>query len=255
MADAKLAKIDTGEEILISVNGIRAILFDLDGTLRHNDPSSTETFFDYAIKLGATDSAVRRKSATRWTHYYWAQSPEMLADLEHFQSVSAEFWTFYTERTLIKFGCTPLQAKALAPEVHRCMAEEYKPRDIVREDVIPALETLKSAGFSLGVVSNRDEPFEDYLASLNLYSHFNLTLAAGEINAWKPEPEIFLYAVQQFNLAPGQALYVGDNYYADILGAREAGLQPVLLDSDQVFPNPGCPVIHKISDLLQLLEK
>jgi HAD superfamily hydrolase (TIGR01549 family) len=240
---------------LISVNGVRAILFDLDGTLRHNDPSSTETFFDYAVMLGATDSAERRKSATRWTHYYWAQSPEMLADLEHFQSVSPELWTFYSQRVLVKFGCTPAQAKALAPEVHRCMAEEYKPLDIVREDVIPALETLKAAGFGLGVVSNRDEPFEDYLATLNLHKHFDLALAAGEINAWKPEPEIFLYAVQQLQLTPGQALYVGDNYYADILGARGAGLQPVLLDSDQVFPNPGCPVIRKISDLLTLLEK
>jgi len=179
----------------------------------------------------------------------------MLADLEHFQSVSPEFWTFYTERTLVKFGCAPAQAKALAPEVHRCMAEDYKPVDIVREDVIPTLETLKAGGFGLGVVSNRDESFEDYLATLNLHKHFDLTLAAGEINAWKPEPEIFQYAVQQFDLDPGQALYVGDNYYADILGAKKAGLQPVLLDSDQVFPNPGCPVINKISDLLTLLEK
>lgn len=233
--------------------GIRAVLFDLDGTLRHNDPSSTETFLDYAVQLGAIDSPTQRRHATRWTHYYWAQSAEMLADLEHFQSLSHEFWTFYSERTLIEFGCTPVQAKALAPVVHRYMSEDYKPRDIVRDDVIPTIQALRSAGFMLGIVSNREESFEEYLAMLDMHKYFNLALAAGEINAWKPEPQIFEYALRQLNISANQAIYVGDNYYADIVGSREAGLQPVLLDPEQVFPSPGCPVINQISDLLNLL--
>lgn len=240
---------------MISVDGVRAIIFDLDGTLRHNDPSSTEAFFDYAVQLGATDSAGRRKSATRWTHYYWAQSPEMLADLDHFQTLSPEFWVYYSERALIQFGCAPAQAKFLAPTVHQRMVEEYKPRDLVLEGVPQVLGALKSAGFRLGVVSNRDDPFDEYLVMLNLHEHFDLTLAAGEINAWKPEPEIFEYALQQLNVSAEQAIYVGDNYFADIVGAREAGLRPVLFDPDQVFPSPGCPVIKQFSELLTLLEK
>jgi putative hydrolase of the HAD superfamily len=240
---------------LISGNGIQAILFDLDGTLRHNDPSSTESFFNYAVQLGAQDSPAKRNYATRWTHYYWAQSPEMLADLKYFQTLSPEFWIFYSERALIKFGCTPDQAKTLAPAVHRHMSVDYKPLDIVREDVLPALQTLKNAGFTLGVVSNREESFYEYLAMLDLHQYFDLMLAAGEINAWKPEPEIFEYALQQLNISANQAIYVGDNYFADIVGSREAGLLPVLLDPEQIFLNPGCPVINKISDLLPLLEK
>ena len=42
---------------------------------------------------------------------------------------------------------------------------------------------------------------------------------------------------------------LGDNFYADIEGARKAGLHPILLDPEQVFPKPGCPVIHSLAEV------
>jgi putative hydrolase of the HAD superfamily len=54
---------------------------------------------------------------------------------------------------------------------------------------------------------------------------------------------------------PAHALYVGDNYYADVLGARAAGLEPVLIDPDEIFPEADCAVIHCISEILPLLEQ
>jgi phosphoglycolate phosphatase-like HAD superfamily hydrolase len=139
---------------LTSSTRIRAVFFDLDGTLRHSIPASTDTFFTFAAQLGAEDSPERRWRAARWTHYYWAQSPELLADIEHFKTLSSEFWVSYAQRSLVEFGCSLEQAQRLAPEVHRLMTEEYAPVDYVAEDVQPTLRRLKKGGFKLGVISH-----------------------------------------------------------------------------------------------------
>lgn len=51
-------------------HGGRVILFDLDGTLRHNRPDANNTLFDCAVGLGARDSLENRRRAARWAHYY-----------------------------------------------------------------------------------------------------------------------------------------------------------------------------------------
>ena len=50
-------------------------------------------------------------------------------------------------------------------------------------------------------------------------------------------------------LQAGQAIYVGDNYYADVVGARRAGVRPVLFDPEAVFTEADCTVIRSIGEL------
>ena len=76
---------------------------------------------------------------------------------------------------------------------------------------------------------------------------------AGEVGAWKPDPKIFDRAMELSDTTPEKMIYVGDNYYADILGANNAGLQPVLLDDKGVFPDAECVVIERLDELIGLL--
>ena len=239
---------------LAGPNAVRAILFDLDGTLRYNVPSSNHAFFDFAAALGAADSLPLRLSAMRWVHYYWAQSLELKADMEVYGGMNEEFWNFYSQRTLLNFGCQPEQAIALAPEVHRRMAEEYQPQDHVPQQVFDTLQTLKQAGFAMAVVSNRSNAYGEQLASLGLDEYFAFALAAGEINSWKPDAGIFLHALERLGAGPEGTIYVGDNYFADVVGAQNAGLQPVLVDPEGIFPDADCPVIRQVDELIGLLK-
>lgn len=233
---------------ILQPNGIQAILFDLDGTLRHNRPASATVFLDHAASLGAADSPELRRQAIRWTHSYWAQSPELAQDLKDYPEVE-QFWSHYAYRFLLAFACSPEQAADLAPQVHSYMRSMHQPEDIVLPDVPETLQNLKAWGFHLGVLSNRDEPCNDYLGQIGLAQYFELALVAGELSAWKPQPEIFLLALQRLGLKPHETLYVGDNYYADIIGAERAGLHPVLIDPDGLFPEARCQVIRSIGEL------
>ena len=69
---------------LFSTNSIQVIMFDLDGTLRHNCPNANESLFDFAAQLGVENQPEKRLRAVRWSHYYWAQSPEMISDKQSF---------------------------------------------------------------------------------------------------------------------------------------------------------------------------
>ena len=233
-------------------NGIQAILFDLDGTLRHNDPSAVDVFLEHAAKLGVGDSRAKRRKYERWVHYYWAQSPDLLEDRQLLEDED-KFWTHYAWRSLQVYGCSPGEAQALAAQMHAYMKEFYQPKDCVPDDVPATLEGLKARGFRLGVLSNRTKPYGEQMLSLGLADYFEFALAAGDFEVWKPDPGLFLHALERMQLHPEQAIYVGDNYYADVIGARGAGVLPVLLDPQGIFPGAGCPVIQSIGELGRVL--
>ena len=86
-----------------------------------------------------------------------------------------------------------------------------------------------------------------------MLGYVNFTLVAGEVNSWKPDPVIFQQALQLAGATASETIYVGDNYYADIIGAQRAGIQPVLLDPDSLFPDADCEIIRRIEEISSLL--
>ncbi len=243
------------EVLLLSPNGVKAIFFDLDGTLRHNIPSGGEVFADYAAKLGLPIHQEDRVRAVRWENYYWANSIDLKADKKIYPEENRDFWLHYSRRQLVALGASKAQAEELAPQVHGYMEEAYKPASVVPDDVMQLLPALKSSGFKMGVISNREKPFQVEIESLGLSPYFDFSMAGGEVNAWKPEPEIFIHACQRADVNPQEAIYVGDNYFADIVGARRAGLQPVLYDPRGIFPEAECPVLTSFDQLPSVLKQ
>jgi HAD superfamily hydrolase (TIGR01549 family) len=232
---------------------IKAVFFDLDGTLRHNLPSGGEVFADYAVLLGVPASDEDRLRAARWEHYYWANSADLLADRVTYAGENGAFWNRYGQRQLVALGAPTHRAAELAPKVTEYMLHAYKPQSVVPQDAMRLLPVLKEAGYKLAVISNRDKAYQDVMEELGLAPFLAFSLAGGEINAFKPQPEIFIHACERLQVSPGEAAYVGDNYFADVLGARAAGLMPVLYDPRGVFPDAGCAIIRSFDQLPAVL--
>jgi HAD superfamily hydrolase (TIGR01549 family) len=239
---------------MIQPNDIKAIFFDLDGTLRHSVPSGGEVFTDYVMTLGLQVNEEARLNALRWEHLYWASSVDLRDDLLAHSFDTENFWIGYSQRRLIALGATPEWAVEVAPNVSKHMGEFYKPESIIPDDVRRALPQLKEAGYILGVISNRDKPFQDLLQDHGIGEFFDFALAAGEVNVFKPEPGIFEHALRRVNLLAKEAIYVGDNYYADVVGSRRAGLQPVLYDPIGIFPEPDCATIKSFDELNSIIK-
>jgi len=239
---------------MIQPYDIKAIFFDLDGTLRHSVPSGGEVFTDYVVTLGLPVNDEARLRALRWEHLYWASSVDLRDDLLAHAGETENFWIEYSRRRLIALGASPQWAREFAAKASVHMGEFYRPESIVPEDVRRALPQLKQAGYILGVISNRDKPFLDVLQEHGIDEFFDFLLAAGEVNIFKPEPGVFEHALQHLNLSPNEVIYVGDNYYADVVGARRAGLQPILYDPLGIFPDPDCTTIKSFDELNSIIK-
>ena len=128
---------------MIPSNDIKAIFFDLDGTLRHSVPSGGEVFTDYVITLGLKVDEESRLRALRWEHFYWASSEDLRNDLLAHSAETEKFWIEYSRRRLIALGASEEWAMEIAPNISVHMGEFYKPESIVPEDVRRALPQLK----------------------------------------------------------------------------------------------------------------
>jgi putative hydrolase of the HAD superfamily len=230
------------------------IIFDLDGTLRESIPMGDRFMLEHAISLGVNCTEECLIAVRQWGHRYWASSENLTIDEETYGRGEPAFWENYARRTLENLGASQEQVLELAPKLHQHMFENYHPEDCIPEDVVPTLNKLREAGFTLGVLTNRTDPVGEYLARINLADHLDFCLAAGEIGVWKPDPGIFYYAMGLAGSLPEKTIYIGDNYYADIIGAREVGMTGILIDREQIFPDADCPTIYQIGELLPLLE-
>jgi HAD superfamily hydrolase (TIGR01549 family) len=245
---------DQKTENMPSPNGIKAIFYDLDGTLRTSVPVGRVAFAAQAAALGLEISAETLQRAALWEHRYFAESPELVSDRAAFHDDSRAFWTTYGFRQLQALGASPEQARELAPQLNAYMGAHYKPADIIFEDVHATLRTLRASGFYLGVMSNRFEPYRDYLNERGLGELFDLVVYAGEAGIRKPNPQVFHFMLEKAGFAPSAAVYVGDNYYADVVGARGAGMAAVLFDREKLFAAPDCPVITAHRQLFDFLD-
>jgi len=231
----------------------RAVLFDLDGTLRHNDPSQIDTFFSFARESGLDISAEQARDTTRWIHAYWADSDDLKEDRAQQGDNWEDLWLAFAVRQLTFLGVDPAEAVGMAKTMQQRMIEEYHPNHFVPPEAPVLLEDLKGAGCRLAVVSNRRNPIVDVIAELGLAEHFDLTLAAGEVGWWKPDHRLLTFAADKLGIPANEAIYVGDNFYADVPAAQGAGMQAVLLDPQSLFPEATCQVIGSLGELAGIL--
>lgn len=115
--------------------------------------------------------------------------------------------------------------------------------------VLEALSALRDAGYRMSVISNADGRAAKVLAQMGLAQYFEQILDSADVGVEKPEPEIFLRALDTLGLDPEEALYVGDVMYVDVWGANRVGMGAVHLDPANLYDGwPG----ERIADIASL---
>jgi HAD superfamily hydrolase (TIGR01662 family) len=121
-------------------------------------------------------------------------------------------------------------------------------------EVEEVLRALRGRGYRLGIVSNWSWNLRDRVAQVNLEGCFEIVWASAYAGCNKPHPDIFHQALAQMDLSPDRVLYVGDSYRHDVIGARNAGVDAVLLDRDGSAGSVDCHVISDLWGVMELLE-
>jgi len=124
---------------------------------------------------------------------------------------------------------------------------------VMQPETPSVLAELRRRGFRLAVVSNADGRVAGSLAASGLADHFVAIIDSYVVGVEKPDRRIFQLALQACGAAPADAVYVGDIYEIDVLGARRAGIEPLLIDPLGGYGAVDCHRIASLAELIDLL--
>ncbi len=123
------------------------------------------------------------------------------------------------------------------------------------DDTVPTLQHLREAGFKLAIVSNWDTPLDPLTERLGIAHYFDIIVASHDarVRSAKPDPHIFNYTLEAVGVSATEAVHVGDTYEADIIGAQNVGIRPILIDRDNTQTGKWHETIQNLSQLPELL--
>jgi putative hydrolase of the HAD superfamily len=198
------------------LRSVRAITFDVGGTLIQPWPSVGDIYASIAARHGLRDisvEALNRQFAAAWKN------------LNAFNYTRSE-WHALVNQTFLGLTQTPVN-ESLFSDLYRQFrrAETWH----IFDDVLPALNFLSSHGLKLGIISNWDERLRPLLHQLSLDRFFQTIVVSCEVGQCKPSPAIFQRAAESLASPPASILHIGDNPILDVDGATSAGFQALLL--------------------------
>lgn len=111
-----------------------------------------------------------------------------------------------------------------------------------------ALDRIRQ-NFRIAVISNADGGIERVLSRCGIAACFESITDSGIVGVEKPRPEIFAAALKAMQARADESLYVGDVYSVDYVGARNAGMEAILLDLAGAYRDRDLPRIESLEQL------
>jgi putative hydrolase of the HAD superfamily len=142
-------------------------------------------------------------------------------------------------------------ADALA-ELHR-YHQQSNLWDYMPADVLPSLRALRELGLQLVIVSNANGTLAKLAARIGLTECVGCVLDSQIEQVEKPDPRFFEIAMQRSGADAETTIHVGDLYEVDVVGARAAGITPVLLDAAGLYADADCVRIRSLPELVPLV--
>jgi putative hydrolase of the HAD superfamily len=211
---------------------LRAVFFDAGGTLVHPD-------------YGRVAEAMRRTVGR-------APSREALSEAEYAGRAAVEAamaadpalddgsrWQLHFFGALTSLGFSADELRRGAPAI-RAEHERANLWTVVQPGAVDGLAALRELGLVVGCISNSNGTVAQLLADVGLAASLDLIVDSGAVGVEKPDPEIFRIALRRAGVEAAEAMHVGDLYPVDVVGARRAGLEPVLLDPLGRYGDRGC---------------
>ncbi len=220
--------------------GLRAILFDLGGTLLHyHDRLSDDPARPFRRVTVVGIEAVLERLAASGAPLPPGEELVAVLDRRIAQSYQAD-WQAQRGGSIeppLRAGLAETgialsdeQWASLRPALYGPMDAAVFPREGLHE----TLTALREAGYLLGVISNTHwaaDVHDRHLAEQGLLDHLPLRIYSCDTPYMKPHSGIFHMALEALGVAPEEAAYVGDRPDVDVEGAQQAGLYGVLIDS------------------------
>ena len=203
---------------------LTTILFDLDDTLFDH----TATARAALAATAAGRPALRGVPAEALYQRY----SELLEEL-HPQVMRGEVSYLAAREQRFRRLLVPYEGEVSAAALAALAEEHYGHYRQLRQAVPGALALLQrlKPDYQIGVVTNnRTAEQEEKLAFLGMSGLVDALITSEQVGVLKPDPAIYHAALRHLRAAPAETVMVGDNWQADVVGARAVGIRPVWLN-------------------------
>ncbi len=230
---------------------IRGILFDYGNTLvRVRDGATVlkEVLADLGHEIDAGDALKGMEAFTQHWHKHYSGLPR------------GERWT---EKIRLDCDKAILQAIGLGRDQDALAREVAQRWDLCErqgpyEDVKPTLEILEKMGLKLGVLSQNPmtgRQLNEDLKTRLIATFFSVVLTSEDAGYDKPDPRFFEIGCKMIKLKNTELWYVGNRYHEDVVGARNAGITPVLVERGRRHRPRDCLAVTGLLSLPSLLKE
>ncbi|OBF18228.1 hypothetical protein A5725_21350 [Mycobacterium kubicae] len=216
-------------------------MFDCAGTLLRLDPTSEQIFHDAAAELGLDiDLAEIARAYEIVTFALPIKSSEL--------PTQAKKDAFYAEfnRSL----CVVLGIDRSYERLHPLLLARFATRRhwVAFDDAASALSAVGER-VAVHALANWDQHLDEVLVLTGLRHLIGDAASSEQLGAEKPARACFDAFLERNALDPAEVVYVGNEYVADVVGAREAGLTPILVDRTNRLPYADCLRVKSLLDL------
>lgn len=222
------------------INGIEAILFDIDGTLSDSDDQIVEEI-------------MRR---IRFLRFLWKE--KLLREIAR-SSVSLAMMFFNSSYHLVdRLGLDEFISKTF-PRRRKRDREDFE-NDLSLIAGVEEMLRMIYQHYILGIVSARNEQgVHLFLEKFNLEKYFKVVVSAQTCYYTKPFPQPLLFAAETIKVLPGKCLMVGDTI-VDILAGKAAGMRTAGVlcgfgTPKEFMRKPPDFILTSPADLISLLPK
>ena len=242
-------------------NFLRAVLFDLGGTLMyeranwesiigHADEELTNYLRAEGMELNL--STFPREFRNRLGKYFRQREQDLLETT----------YSFVLRDVLKDKGYGNVSESVLRKGLDKLFAVTQK-NWILEDDALPTLRKLESDGYRMGLISNAgdDQDVQQLARQFGIEKYFDFILTSAACSYRKPHRRIFELALSNWYFLPSEAVMVGDNLDADVRGAQSVGLFAIWLSrragrrtDDQLAIQPDAS-INSLAELPAILDR
>lgn len=253
---------------------MRALIFDLDDTLLVQDRSDDEARLAACLVASARyglDPQTLAAAAHERARRLWLESPAATfcqsvgissteglwagfkGDDRHLKSLRAWTPSYRRETWGGALQAFDVDDDDLATTMAEVFVTERRARHVLFPEADAVLSDLKQ-DYRLGLLTNGAPDLQrEKLAASGLEGYFDAVVISGDLGYGKPDPRIFMHLLGLLEVAPSEAMMVGDNPGRDIAGAHAAGIYAVWIDrGSQRTPDMGSAPDATIGDLRSL---
>jgi REG-2-like HAD superfamily hydrolase len=227
------------------------LIFDVGGTLvRLNVEAMARIYVDACKTLGAPTEFARACAVIETLERELPiRQQQRLVSLE--QDHGKDFWIHFYTDGFRRLGVTG-DVFAYADEIRaRFQRAEF---ETLFDDVLPALDALAARRIPMGILSNFSVNLENVLRQVGVHHYFSFFVVSAAVGIEKPDPKIFELAAQATHKPHAELVYIGDSIFHDIQGARNVGMDAILIDRKNQHPDFSGTRLSSLTELVKHLE-